>query len=245
MPTRKGITRAVKSALLRRDHRQCGIHVGGCGGKIQSRSQCEVDHIVPVVLYSSLAPEPRDFDNPWNYQPVHQECHKAKEDRLHGRELGELEAAVTVGANTPDDWPRFECQCHYLQIVGADLFVFTKGAIDTGKHLLHPEVVKDFGDENRQDGILVPGQWTGSGGIPARGFSNMGNNVRGFILPSFSPKRVPGFNIFEAQRVGLPAPKYIYIDEKGHVTPVDDDPRLRLPLQGRPPQGRTDRRAQR
>ena len=222
LPPRKRITRAGKRALLKRDDWKCGIHMGGCAGQVQYRSQCEVDHIVPVVLYNSLAPEPRDFDNPWNYQPMHKECHKEKEDRLRGRKLGEVEAAVTVGTNTPDDWPRFECQCHYLQIVECDLLVFTKGPIDTGKHLLYPGGVRDFGNENRQDGILVPGQWTGPGGIPTRGFSKMGNNVRGFLLPSFSPKRVLGFNIFEARRVGLPGPKYIHIDEKGHVTPVND-----------------------
>ena len=220
LPSRKRITRAGKSVLLKRDDRKCGIHMGGCGEEVRYRSQCEVDHIVPVVLYKALAPEPRDFDNPWNYQPMHKECHRAKEDRLRGRELGELEAAVTVGANTPDDWPRFECQCHYLQIVGSDLLVLTKGTIDNGSHLLYPGVVKDFGNEDRQDAIVVIGQWTGPGGIPTVGYSNMGNSVRGFILPSFSPKRVPGFNIFEAQRVGLPVPERIYIDERGHVTPV-------------------------
>ena len=217
--------------------------MGGCGGQIQHRSQCEVDHIVPVVLYKALAPEPRDFDNPWNYQPMHTECHRAKEDRLRGRELGELEATVTVGANTPDDWPRFKCQCHYLQIVGSNLLVLTKGPIDNGSHLLYPGVVKDFGNEDRQDAIVVIGQWTGPGGIPTAGYSNMGNSVRGFILPSFSPKRVTGFNIFEAQRVGLPVPKRIYINERGHVTPVNDLSRPRGTLQGRPSEGRTDRRA--
>ena len=222
LPSRRRITRARKSALLKRDDWKCGIHMGGCGGQVQYRSQCEIDHIIPVVLYNSLAPEPRDFDNPWNLQPIHKGCHKAKEDRLRGRALGALEAAVTIGANTPDDWPRFECQCHYLQIVGTDLFVFTRNPIDTARHLLYPGVVRDFGNEDRQDGILVTGKWTGSGGIPTRGFSNIDNNVRGFILPSFSPKRVPGFNILEAQRVGFPGPKYVYIDEKGYMTPVNN-----------------------
>ena len=244
LPSRKRITRAGKSSLLKRDDRKCGIHMGGCSGQVQYRSQCEVDHIVPVVLSNALAPEPREFDNPWNYQPMHKECHKAKEDRLSGRELGELEAAVTVGANTPEDWPRFECRCHYLQIVEGGLFVFTRDPIDTGSHLLYPKVVRDFGDEDRQDGILVPGQWTGPGGIPTRGYANMDNNVRGFILPSVSPKRVPGFNILEARRVGLPGPKYVYIDEKGYMTPVNDPTLLGGTLGGRPPKGRSDRRAQ-
>ncbi len=174
---------------------------------------------------------------------MHKECHQTKEDRLRGRELAELEAAVTVGANTPDDWPRFECHCHYLQIVENDLYVFTKDSIETRNYLLYPGVVKDFGDEDRQDAILVPVQWTGRGGTPTRGYSNIGKNVRGFMLPSFSPKRVSGFNIFEASRVGLPGPKYIYIDEKGYVTPVDSPPCLRGTLKGGPGgEGSPDRR---
>ena len=235
---RRRISRAEKTVLLKRDKRQCGIHMGGCGGQIETRSQCEVDHIVPVILYESLAPEPREFDKSWNYQPMHKQCHKVKEDRLRGRRLGELETAVTVGANTPDDWPRFECQCHYLQIVGNDLFVFTKGSIVAGRIMLYTGVVIDFGDQNRQDGILVPGGWTGPRGIPTRGYSNIGKNVRGFILPSFSLKRVPGFNIFEATRVGLPGPKYIHIDEKGYVTPVDNPLHLHAALQNSPTFGR-------
>ena len=39
--------------------------------------------------------------------------------------------------------------------------------------------------------------------------------------PSFPPKRVDGFNISERSRVGLPTPKYIYIDQKGYVTPIN------------------------
>ena len=218
VPTRRRITRAQKGRLLKRDDRRCGIHMDGCGGQIQSRSECQVDHIVPVVLYNAIAPVPREFDNPWNYQPMHRECHKAKADRLRGRRLGELEAAVTVGANTPDSWPRFQCQCHYLQIVGSDLFVYTKGPLEDGEYLLYPGVVKDFGDENRQDAILVLSQWTGKGGFPIRGYSNLGNQVHGFILPSYSPKRVQGFNIMEARRVGLPGPQYVYINDRGHMT---------------------------
>ena len=122
--------------------------------------------------------------------------------------------------------------------------MFTNGPINIGKHLLYPGVVRDFGNEDRQDGILVPSQWTGQGGTNVVGFSRMGKNIRGFILPSFSPKRVVGFNIFEARRVGLPGPKYIHVDEKGYVTPVDDHSRMRVTLQGRPLERRTDRRAQ-
>jgi hypothetical protein len=81
-------------------------------------------------------------------------------------------------------------------------------------------VVKDFGEEDRQDAILVIGKWTGPGHAPMVGYNHIGKNERGFILPSYSPKRVQGFNIMEARRVGLPGPKYIYVNERGHVTPL-------------------------
>lgn len=139
---------------------------------------------------------------------------------MNGRELGELETAVTVGANTPHDWPRFDCKCHYLQVINGDLYVCTLGPVGVGEHKLYAGVVKDFGEENRQDAILVIGRWTGAGGIPQVGFDRTGKHTRGYLFPSFSPRRVAGFNIFERSRVGLPAPKSIYVDGRGYVAPL-------------------------
>ena len=217
---KRGKSKAAKSKALHRDNWECGRHLGGCGSQIERASECSVDHIVPLGLAELIAPDPLEFDRPWNYQPMHVGCNGAKANRMNGRELAELEKVTIVGANTPDDWPRFQCKCHYLQIFGRDLYVCTHGPVGTGKHKLYAGVVLDFGKEDRQDGIMVSQRWTGPGGTNAGGFSRIGKNIRGFIFPSFSPKRVPGFNIFEAQRVGLPTPKYIYIDKKGYVTPV-------------------------
>ena len=127
---------------------------------------------------------------------------------------------VATGANTPDDWPRFQCNCHYLQIFDEDLHVCTQGPFGIGEHKLYEGVVKDFGDPDRQDGILVVGRWTGPGGARLLGFNRTDRNHRGYIFPSFSPKIVAGFNISERSRVGLPTSQRIYIDEKGYVTPV-------------------------
>ena len=218
MPNRKHL-RAVKSKIMPRDSRLCGIHLGGCGRPITDK--CEVDHIIPLGLADLIASTPREFDNPWNYQPMHEECNRDKADKMNGRELGEFEKIVATGANTPDDWPRFQCKCHYLQIIDGDMYVCTQGIVGIGQHKLYAGVVKDFGDTNRQDGILVLGRWTGPGGGQLRGFNRMGKNHRGSILPSFPPKRVDGFNISECSRVGLPTPKYIYIDQKGYVTPIN------------------------
>ena len=214
------ISRQQRSKLLRRDDRKCGIHLGGCGKPIESRSQCSGDHIVPEVLFEALAPSPTEFDHNWNHQPMHTECNRTKSDRLQGRTLTDLEVATTIGAKTPDDWPRFECTCHYLQIIEGGMYVCTKRPISPGQHLLCPNVVKDFGDQDRQDAILVPGRITGPKGTPLVGYSTLNNSTIGFVLPSFSPRRVQGFNIMEARRVGLAGPDLIYIDERGHVTPI-------------------------
>ena len=219
MPTRRRPSRAAKTALLHRDGRKCGIHLGGCGKEIESRTQCEVDHIVPFTLSNKLAPDPRGFDSRWNYQPMHPGCHETKRDRMDGRVLKDLEAAALTGARTPDDWPRFQCQCHFLQIEEGDLYVHTKGAIGAGRHLLCPKVERNF-PGNRQDALLVIAQWTGPGEISEVGYSALGKEIRGYILPTYSSKRVPGFNIMEKARVGLPVPKLVHVDELGHITPL-------------------------
>ena len=209
---------------MSRDGGLCGIHLGGCGQPIIGR--WEVDHLIPLGLAALIAPAPREFDGHWNYQPMHEHCNRNKADTMKGRSLEELETAVLVGANTSNDWPRFQCKCHYLQILGEDLFVCTKEPVGIGEHKLYAGVVKDFGGEDRQDGILVMGQWTGAGGIRQVGYDRRGKNPRGYIFPSISPRRTTGFNIFERSRVGLPTPDLIYIDERGHVTPVVQRPPL-------------------
>ena len=211
------LTRA-KSKLVHRDGTLCGVHIGGCGQPIIDK--CEVDHIIPLGLAKSIAPVPAEFDNPWNYQPMHGECNRTKANMIYGRELGEFEKVVATGANTPDDWPRFQCKCHYLQIVDGDMYVCTQGVVGKGRQKLYEGVVKDFGDTNRQDGILVIGEWRGDGRGQQAGFKRSGKDDRGYIFPSFSPKKVAGFNVSEASRVGLPTPKHIYVDEKGNVTPI-------------------------
>ena len=151
---------------------------------------------------------------------MHEECNRKKSDGLEGRRLDELEAAVTTGNNAPNDWPRFECKCHYLQIIEETMYVRTIGISDSNKHELCANVVKDFGNANRQDAIMVPHKWMDRGGTEYFGYRNENDKSDGYLLPSFAPEKVPGFNIFESNRVGLPTPELIYIDEKGHVTPV-------------------------
>ena len=211
--------RRIRKQLTQRDGNLCGIHLGGCHKPIVDQQEA-IDHITPLSLFGYISPNPAQFDSIWNYQLMHEECNLGKSDGLEGRELDQLEAAVTTGNNAPDDWPRFECKCHYRQIIEGAMYVCTTSAIDSTSYELCANVVKDFGDLNRQDAIMVPHKWIGLGGTEYFGYRNEIHKSDGYVLPSFAPKRVPGFNIFERSRVGLPTPDRIYIDEKGHVTPI-------------------------
>ena len=211
--------RRIRKQLTQRDSNLCGIHLGGCHKPIVNQQEA-IDHITPLSLFGYISLNPAQFDSIWNYQLMHEECNRGKSDGLEGRELDQLETAVTTGNNAPDDWPRFECKCHYLQIIEGAMYVCTTSAIDSTSYELCANVVKDFGDVNRQDAIMVPHKWIGRDGTEYVGYRNENNRSDGYALPSFAPKRVPGFNIFERSRVGLPTPDRIYIDEKGHVTPL-------------------------
>ena len=210
--------RRARPKIMHRDSGLCGIHLGGCGRPV-AIDECTVDHIVPKALFESIAPTPSEFRREQNYQPMHGECNEKKMNMMEGRKLETFEKTIATGTNnTPDDWPRFRCKCHYLQILEGDMCVCTLGIVGVGEHKLYGGVVKDY-DGIRQDAIMVVGKWKEKGKEMA-GFDRRGNSVRGFLLPSFSSKRVPGFNISERGRVGLPVPKNIYVDESGYVTPL-------------------------
>ena len=211
--------RRIRKQLTQRDGNLCGIHLGGCHRPIESQEGV-IDHITPLSLFGYISPNPAQFDSIWNYQLMHEECNLKKSDGLEGRNLDQLEAAVTTGNNAPDDWPRFECKCHYLQLIEGNMYVCTTGMSDSDNYELCSDVVKDFGNVNRQDAIMVIHKWKGRDGREYIGYRNEMNKSDGYMLPSFAPARVPGFNIFERSRVGLPTPELIHIDKKGLVTQV-------------------------
>ena len=210
----------AKPKIMHRDGGLCGIHLGGCGRPITTSDECTVDHIVPQALFNVIATTPSEFRREQNYQPMHGECNRKKTNIMEGRDEGGFEKTIATGTNdTPDDWPKFQCKCHYLQILDGDMCVCTQGTVGVGEHKLYKGIVKDYGGI-RQDAILVFGEWKGPGGKKLAGFDRRGNSSRGFILPSFSSKRVAGFNINERGRVGLAVPQRIYVDERGYVTPI-------------------------
>ena len=216
------VPKGRRKRALKRDNSRCGIHLGGCGKPIQwdNKNIPPGDHIIPESLFNKTAENPQAFQDDWNIQPMHEQCGEEKSDRLAGSDLGQMEMFFSPFPNTPDQLPLFRCSCHYLQVSGEDLYICTRGRIDEGKYKLLSGFVKDFGDSNRQDAIMVVAHWPETGGTMRAGYSNLERKPRGYLFPSISPRRVEEFNISEQIRVGLPFPKRIYLDERGRVIPV-------------------------
>ena len=188
------VNRHKTRRVLKRDQRLCGIHFGGCGKRIEKSEQYNLDHIIPRALFSKVAPECNaEFNEDWNYQPMHFACNSAKASQLRG-------------------WPRFDCDCHYLQIHGRHLYAHTKGHVGEGKHKLLDSVVSDRND--RVDATLVIGSGKGKGGSNVVGYRE---GRFGYLLPGIAASHVEVFNMTERAAVGLPVPKYIKLDGRGSV----------------------------
>ena len=166
--------------------------MGGCGRPIVIGEPATRDHIVPTALYSKVASE-AEFDQPWNWQPMHKECNEAKGSAL-------------------DEWPRFDCDCHYLQIHGRDLYVHTKDPAGGGRHKLLENVVSD--EDARVDARLVAGEGAVKGVGPIFGYWR---GKAGYLFPGIARSRVQLFNLTERGTVGLPVPETVQLDDAGRV----------------------------
>ena len=123
---------------------------GGCGKPIEKEEPCNVDHIFPRDLFSKVA-EGRiaELNEDWNCQPTHVACNDSKDFRLN-------------------EWPRFTCKCHYLQVCERDLYVYTRGVIGEGKHKLIEEIVSVRND--KVDAKIVIGTGKGKEGANIVGY---------------------------------------------------------------------------
>ena len=186
--------RHKKRRVLKRDQRLCGIHLGGCGRRIEEGAKYNLDHIVPRALFSKVAKgRNAEFNEDWNCQPMHEDCNNAKDSRL-------------------SSWPRFACDCHYLKIHGNDLYVHTKDPVGEGRHKLLENVVSEKND--RVDAKLVIGSGKGRGGKTFYGYQK---GKFGYLLPGIAKSHVEVFNLTERGEVGLSVPKYIELDDQGRV----------------------------
>ena len=171
--------------------------MGGCSKPIEAGERSNVDHIIPKALFSKVAEErTAEFNEDWNCQPTHVDCNDSKDSRLIG-------------------WPRFICKCHYLQVCGRDLYVYTRGDVREGRHKLLSGVVSD--QDDRVDATLIIGTGKGKGDTNIAGYWE---GRFGYLLPGIAASRVEMFNLNERARVGLPTPALIHLDDKGHITDV-------------------------
>jgi hypothetical protein len=107
--------------IARRDQNKCGVHAGGCGLTVERKDR-SLDHIVPQAFFKSIGSigTSTNFDEDWNRQLMHRQCDNSLGGHVHGL-------------------PPFWCHCHYLQVMGIDLYVFIRDettAEDKEHHLL-------------------------------------------------------------------------------------------------------------
>ena len=181
-----------------RDDKLCGIHLGGCGKEILPGQNYNRDHIIPRSLFRKVSRgRENEFEQDWNCQPMHEDCNSSKSFQLDG-------------------WPRFGCECHYLQVVEDDLYVCTRGKIRLGSHKLLSSVVSDFPESpDRVDARVIVGHHKDTQDQRFVGFRK---DRYGYVLPGIHAHQVEMFNLHERARVGLPRPERIKVDHLGRIT---------------------------
>ena len=191
--------RSQLGRVLRRDNRLCGIHLGGCGNTIEGTRDGTVDHIIPSAFFSKVAGDSRHlYERDWNCQPMHVACNQSKADWL-------------------SSWPKFRCDCHYLQVEDGHLFVVTRGRTAAARHILLRDVVSLTPDRVDARMVIGPGKL---GGQKVHGAS-VGMKARfGYVLPGIAARSVDWFNLHERARGGLLVPKTFRLTEEGRIIPV-------------------------
>ena len=127
--------RSQLGRVLRRDNRLCGIHLGGCAQTIEGTRDGTVDHIVPSAFFAKVAGGGRHFyERDWNCQPMHVACNQSKA------------------------WPKFRCDCHYLQVEDGHLFILTRGRTETARHILLRDVVSTAPERVDARVVIGPGK---------------------------------------------------------------------------------------
>jgi len=156
-----------------------------------------VDHIIPLAFFSKVARSSHQYEHDWNCQPMHAKCNQQKAAEL-------------------EEWPRFHCRCHFLQVEEGHLFVMTRGQPGTERHILLTDIVSESRD--KVDAKLVVGPEK-IGGRKVVGYSRI-KSPFGYLLSGIARSRVDLFNLHERMRVGLPTPDAYYVTEDGRVIPL-------------------------
>ena len=191
--------RIQRGRVLRCDKQRCGVHLGGCGQRIDPGQECTVDHMIPSAYFSKVAGGDRSLYNcDWNCQPMHVICNQKKGDGLAG-------------------WPKFRCSCHYLQVEDGHLFVRTRRPAGANKHIFLHNVVSASKDKVDARMVVGPGALSGR---KVRGAAIGMKEKVGYMLPGIAESRVEWFNLQEKARVGLLIPQRFELTDDGRIVPV-------------------------
>lgn len=165
--------------ILKRDNQRCGLHMGGCGRYLSQRSMATVDHMIPQSFINFMpAVWRRDFRSNWNTQPMCHTCNNV----LKGGQV--------------NDWPLFECQCHFLQVAAdGGMYVHERTGSRETKHLLLDGAVGD-GTRVRLFSSRLPGDGN------SVGYSRSPASRGGHLLVPVPENSVAVFNWFELARIG-------------------------------------------
>ena len=175
------MARAVK-----RDISKCGVHAGGCGQIVEKKDR-SLDHIIPQAFFKSVGANgtSTDYDNDWNRQLMHRDCDNWAGGHVHGL-------------------PPFWCHCHYLQIVGKDLFVVVRNAVpadEQDKHLLLREYAHDTGNPRGLSVFTAPLSKNPKSWDKSRVLRLDDENTNVHYLLCVTPEMVNDFNRAQTNRV--------------------------------------------
>ena len=186
----------LKSRVMERDSRRCGIHLGGCSREIEPGEQYDLDHLIPQAFYMDL-PDPnlrRKFESPWNLQPMHRSCHEA---HRNGQLWG---------------FPIFQCQCHSLYIKQRVLYLRYQHQLVTRLHEITPSVVTiNFGGNpvpvKMMSSVATIGSKRHSPHKPrthSKADRSRAHHV-GHRFPALSDEEIEEFNKLEDERISSKA----------------------------------------
>ena len=212
--------------MLERDDYRCGIHLGGCGGRLTlpkkgwpNRDPITLDHIIPESWWRDRQPVgPEYYNQEWNFQPMHQRCNTSeKRGQVYG-------------------FPVFACRCHWFRIEKTErghilVLLYRKGNYAFGNQISKEgdlvvtdkqELINSMNLEPEESLVdMTPVVWSlanhppGTEGITGPGFAGHG-------LPILSPEQVLEFNELELQRLAGTA-----IDTIAKFNPQPDEPAVK------------------
>ena len=172
--------------IARRDQNKCGVHVGGCGLTVESKDR-SLDHIVPQAFFKSVGNDATstESDEDWNRQLMHRGCDNDLGGHVHGL-------------------PPFWCHCHYLQVIGIDLYVFvrdTTTAEEKEHHLLLRNYVMDSGNPHGLSVFVAPLSNNPRSWDKSRALQLDDQNTNVHYLLCITPNMVDQFNRTQKERV--------------------------------------------